>query len=281
MKHKIFLLVAAYLLVAHLSSALATHYEIFVLAGQSNMDGRADVAKLTGDLASYKTPQPNILIHFTAGGLRRPLTVSDGFQPLQPGFSGTPGTRPGGIPSNNFGPEVSFGPAIAAAMPSKHILLVKCSEGGTSLKNDWSPNERGKLYDRLISWIQETEKMIRERGDTFEIRGILWHQGESDSGQPEYAALLAEFITRLRSDLGVNNLPFLIGQAYDDGSRGRATLTAAQKATAQTVAHTAFVESDGLATFDNGTHFDATSQIELGKRFAREMIKLLSLNNKP
>jgi len=275
MNCKMLFLIVLGTLLWQISTARATHYDVFLLAGQSNMDGRGRVKDLTGALAPYAQPRPDILIHFSAGGLHRPLTVSDGFQPLQPGFSGTPGNKPHALPTGTFGPEVSFGAALAEALPGKHILLVKFAEGGTSLRSDWNPNEKGKLYEHFIQFVQATQKMIQAKGDTCAIRGMAWHQGESDAGQAagKYQAALTELIARVRSDLDMKDLPFVIGQVFDNGKR--TTVIADEKATAKTVPHTGFADATGLETADHGTHFTAASQIELGNRLAREMVLLL------
>lgn len=266
-----------FLLTFFSAPARAEHYEVFLLAGQSNMDGRAAVKDLTGDLAHYANVNTNVLINFSAGGLKRTLTLSKGLKPLQPGYSGTPGNKnPNALPTKTFGPEVSFGPAIAAALPGKHVVLIKFAEGGTSLGKHWSPNEKGKLYEKFIKFVKETQAIIKANGDTCEIRGMLWHQGESDAASMEpgkYQEALTEFIGRVRSDLGVKNLPFVIGQVYDNGKR--TNIIADQKATAKAVPGVGFVDAAVLKTFDNGTHLDAESQIELGKGFARELIPLL------
>lgn len=258
----------------HIATARADQYEIFLLAGQSNMDGRANANDLKGDLEQYAKPNPDILIRFSAGGLHRPLTGIQGFQPLQPGFTGATG-KAQLPPTKTFGPEVSFGPAIATALPGKHVLLIKYVEGGTNLRSDWNPNEKGKLYENFIRFVRATQDMLKARGDSGRIRGMLWHQGESDAGQRagQYQAALTGLIDRVRGDLGLKELPFVIGQVYDNGKRGN--VISDEKATAKAVSHTGFAEADGLKTGDPGTHFDARSQIELGKRFAREMARLL------
>lgn len=270
--------IAAVALAICCPAAAAEHFEIFLLAGQSNMDGRGAVADLKGDLEAYAKPNPDVLIHFSAGGLRRPLTVSQGFQPLQPGFSGTPGNKSADtLPTKTFGPEVSFGPSIAAALPGKRVLLIKFAEGGTSLARDWNPQDKGKLYENFIKFVRGTLETVKNNGDTAEIRGMVWHQGESDAGMPtgKYQAALTEFIARVRADLGVKDLPFVIGQVYDNGKR--TNIIDDQKATAQAVANTAFVDATGLTTFDKGTHFGAQSQIEFGQRYARAMAGLLKI----
>lgn len=276
MNYRIFLGVVAFFTAGFSSSVRAAHYDVFLLAGQSNMDGRASVADLKGDLEKYAKSNPDILIHFSAGGLKRPLTTSLGFKPLQPGYSGTPGNKnANALPTKTFGPEVSFGPTMAQALPGKHLLLVKFAEGGTSLAHDWNPGEPGKLYENFIKFVRQTQELVKRQGDTCEIRGMVWHQGESDAAMPagKYQAALTELIAKVRSDLGVRDLPFVIGQVFDNGKR--TGIINDQKATAGAVAHVGFADANGLKTIDKGTHFDAGSQIALGNRLAHEMIRLL------
>ena len=258
------------------SAARAERYEVFLLAGQSNMDGRGAKKELVGRLAEYAEPQKDVPLAFAAGGLHRLLTLSEGFVPLAPGYSGTPGKKAGGLPSNTFGPEVSFGRAMADGMPGKYLLLIKYAEGGTSLKSDWNPTAKDKLYEKFIAFTNQSLKVLKDRGDTFELRGMIWHQGESDAGLPagKYQEMLTEFIGRVRNDLGAKALPFVIGEVFDNGKRD--TVRAAQKAVAKAVPGVYFVSSKGLKTFDKGTHFDAASQIELGRRFAEPLLKLMA-----
>ena len=254
--------------------AKGVHYDVFLLAGQSNMDGRGKTAELTGELANYAAPLPAVGITLSTGGLRRTLVLSKGIEPLQPGFTGsTTGLKT--VPSELLGPEIGFGHTLAASWPGKHILLIKCTEGGTNLREDWNPAEAKKLYNRFIELVRSTQKAIEAQGDTLSIRGLLWHQGESDAGQPvgAYTKNLTTLIGRVRTDLGLPKLPVLIGQVYNNGKRDN--IFTDQKAVVAELSDTYLVESTGLETFDKGTHFDAKSQIELGRRFAIEMRKHL------
>jgi hypothetical protein len=274
MHHKTSVLVVGLFLVV--SVVRGEHYEVFLLAGQSNMDGRGSKQDLKGELAKWAKPQPQVLINFRAGGLRRSLTLSNGFKPLEPGYSGTPGTKPGGLPSNTFGPEVSFGATLAEGLPGKKVALIKCAEGGTSLSKDWAPGEKGKLYDQFIGFVGHALKELQDKGDTYTLRGMAWHQGESDASLPpgKYKELLTGLINRVRADLKVKDLPFVVGEVYDNGHRN--AVREAEKAVSTTMPNTAFASAQGLKTFDKGTHFDAASQIELGKRFAQAMLSLLA-----
>ncbi len=255
----------------------AKHYDVFLIAGQSNGDGRGAAADLTGELSRYAEPQPDVPIAYSCSSLRGPVLASEGFQPLQPGWSVAPGrNKPKSLPSRTFGPEVSFGRALADALPERHVALIKYAEGGTSLKRDWNPAVRDRLYDAFLAFVAQSLKTLTDRDDTYTVRGMIWHQGESDAGLPEgeYQTLLTDFIAKVRAALGVPELPFGIGEVYDNGKRDR--VRAGQQATASAVPGAYFVSAEGLKTFDDGTHFDAASQIELGRRLGAGMVGALT-----
>jgi iduronate 2-sulfatase len=256
--------------------ARADHYEVFLVAGQSNGDGRGRAADLTGPLAKWAKSQEDVLIAYSCSKLRGPALDSGGFKPLQPGWSVAPGkNRPTKLPSGTFGPEVSFGLGMADRLKGKKVALIKFAEGGTSLAKDWNPDVKDRLYPTFLDFTRKSLKGLKDKGHTYAIRGMIWHQGESDAGltADEYEKLLTAFVGRVRADLDVPDLPFGVGEVYDNGKRN--AVRAGQKATAAKVKGVFFVPADGLKTSDMGTHFDAASQIELGERFAAGMAKAL------
>jgi len=259
------------------AGARAEHVDVFILAGQSNMDGRGKKSELTGPLAAYAKPRADVKIAYSNSTKRGPY-ASNSFVPLEPGYSVPPGTKKPGdsappftLPGSTFGPEVSFGRAIADAMPGKRVALIKFSEGGTTLRADWSPDVRDALYDQFLAFTLASLKSLTDRGDTYTLAGMIWHQGESDASLPpgEYQRLLTRFIARVRTDLSATEMPFVIGEVFDNGKRDR--VRAGQRATSAAVAATYFVSAAGLNTSDAGTHFDTPSQIELGQRLARAL----------
>lgn len=256
----------------------ADHFEVFLIAGQSNCDGRGQASALKGDLAKWAKPQADVLIAYSCSKLRGPILESGGFKPLQPGWSVAPGkNRPKELPSGTFGPEVSFGRGIADALPGKRVALIKYTEGGTSLAKDWRPDVKDRLYVAFLAFTNKSLKDLKDRGHTYILRGMIWHQGESDAAltADEYQKLLTTFIARIRADLNAPDLPFGIGEVFDNQKRD--AVRAAQKAMASAVKDVFFVSAENLKTSDGGTHFDAASQIELGERFASEMKKALKI----
>lgn len=257
-------------------TARADHYEVFVIAGQSNCDGRGKASELTGPLAKWAKPQENVIIAYSCSKLRGPVLTSDGFKPLQTGWSVAPGKdKPTKLPSGTFGPEVSFGRGMADHLKDKKVALIKFAEGGTSLAKDWNPDVKDRLYPAFLDFTKKSLKELKDKGHTYTVRGVIWHQGESDANltADEYQKLLTAFVASVRTDLEAPEMPFGIGEVYDNGKRD--TIRAAQKATAEKVKGVFFVPADGLKTFDGGTHFDAASQIELGERFAAGMAKAI------
>lgn len=257
--------------------ARAEHYEVFLVAGQSNCDGRGKASELTGPLAKWAKPQDDVRIAYSCSKLRGPVLTSDGFQSLQPGWSVTPGkNKPAKLPGGTFGPEVSFGRGMADHLKGKKVALVKFAEGGTSLAKDWNPDAKDRLYPAFLEFTRKSLKELKDKGHTYTVRGMIWHQGESDARltADEYEKLLTAFVARVRADLGAPDLPFGVGEVYDNGKRDG--VRAAQKAMAEKVKGVFFVPADELKTFDGGTHIDAASQIELGERFAIGMAEAVA-----
>lgn len=247
----------------------AAEIDVYLLAGQSNMDGRGKTAELD---ATLKEPLPQVPIWY-----RQPLADSAGWQPLAPGFS-IPPNHKGGLPGPTFGIELSFARALLAQEPSQRIAVIKGSRGGTTIEQ-WGPGQAGKpetqgeCYRLFIETIAKALAALKADGHTPTVRALLWHQGESNSKDTAevYQAKLEQLIARIREDLGHPTLPVLIGEVIDNGERDG--VRAAQKAIPGVVKNTVFVPCDGLTSSDKNVHFDTRSVIELGRRFAAALPK--------
>lgn len=252
----------------------ADEYDVYLLAGQSNMDGRGLVSELP---AGQKTTFENTIIFY-----RNEKRSSDSWKTLTAGFSVPPKYK-GELPSPTFGPEIGFTHWMLQRSPQRRIALIKGSQGGTSLRADWRPGEKGVAesqgpqYRDFVDTIRIATKQLRDRGDRLTIRGLLWHQGESDSksGTETHKRRLNALIDRIREDVGVPDLPDLpvvVGEVFDNGKRDN--VRAAIQAVAQQSPTVALVSSEGTTTSDRGTHFDAKSQLLLGRRYANAITRL-------
>ena len=170
------------------------------------------------------------------------------------------------------------------ADPNRKLALIKGSRGGTSLRKDWSPGEVGKpetqgdCYRHFVESIRLATDALKKEGHRFQIRGLLWHQGESDSksSAETYQKQLIEFINRIRVEIGVDDLPVVVGEVFDNGNRDN--VRAALRALGTSGPRLGLVPSEGTTTWDEGTHFDAPSQILLGQRYAKAMLQIEKAN---
>lgn len=298
--------------------AVAVDYDVYILSGQSNMDGRGPVRDLVGPLEPFAGVQHDVRIWYSNGGLRQPLVRSNGWQPLQPGYSVSPAgpprntTRPASatmpttrpvvsaaistavtpsipppatttasarpaprtVPGPDFGPEIGFAKTMtdAGLRDGRRLAIIKYAASGANLRTEWNPRTENLLYARFLPFARQGLATLKGENDTVTVRGFLWHQGESDSAlKPEqYQQLLTELIAAVRRDFDAPDLPVFLGEPYDNGRR--LSIRAAQLLTAKSVPHVFVVGSGGLETLDAGTHFNAASQIELGRRFATAVL---------
>lgn len=217
--------------------------DLFLLIGQSNMAGRGKVE------AEDRQPHPRVWM----------LTATQEWMPAaDPLHFDKP--RVAGV-----GPGLMFGRMVAEKFPGTHIGLVPCAVGGTPIE-DWARG--GRLYADALARARAAQK----RG-TF--RAILWHQGESDCAETNrvaYLPRLERLIADLRADLGAPDLPFIAGQLGDFGedgkSQARRRFNAMILELPKRVPRTAVVTSEGAKSIGDGTHFDAATAREMGRRYA-------------
>ena len=84
-------------------------------------------------------------------------------------------------------------------------------------------------------------------------------------------------IARVRQDVGIDDLPVVVGEVFDNGKRD--TVREAIGAVADGAENVALVSSSGTKTWDEGTHFDAASQLLLGQRYAEAIQSIITEND--
>lgn len=229
--------------------------QLFLLAGQSNMAGRGDVA------AEDRTSPPGIL------ALNRELEWVPAADPMH--FD---------KPSAGVGPGLSFARVVAARNSDAVIGLIPAAVGGSPI-TAWEP---GVIYPETGArpW---DDALLRTRHARRHgvLRAILWHQGESDANPqaaPLYESRLRALIGRFRSEFANPRLPILLGQLghwperpWDEAWR---RVDQAHRDIASSVPEVRFVSSEGLAHKGDVLHFDAPSARELGRRYAAAYLSM-------
>ncbi|MCE9609864.1 MAG: sialate O-acetylesterase [Chthoniobacter sp.] len=233
--HSRILAVAVVLLAAPLSPSVhATgKLKVFILAGQSNMDGQANVSTIDflgedpdpARAALLKTFKPN-------GKLvtRDDVWVANGgvYDTLQPGFGGRKNYDKLG---NNIGPEYAFGYYMGEAL-AEQVLLIKYGPGGQSLyvnfrppsagvPDGMKPENVGGQYRALVEIVHEVLDNLKKHYPAYdekagyEMAGFVWFQGYNDlfddKGRAEYGANLVHLIKDLRKEFKAPDMKTVVG----------------------------------------------------------------------
>lgn len=240
--------------VASTPAMAAETVKVFVLAGQSNMEGHGRVVadpKANGGQGSLEWLVKNA---DTAARFKH-LVDGDGKwvarQDVQIVYLERHGNLAAGfgVREGFIGPELGFGHVVGEAL-EEPVLLVKLAWGGKSLGKDFRPpsagGEVGPFYQEVVKRtkqvLADAPKLFPQYADrTLELVGFGWHQGWNDrvnqAFNDEYEKNMAHFIRDIRKDLGVPKLPFVIaetGMAGPEEAHPRAlSLMKAQAAVAE------------------------------------------------
>jgi hypothetical protein len=231
-----------------------SHFELYILAGQSNMSGRGyitDEFKNEGDSRVFMLDKDNKWVL-----AKHPLHFD---QPLIAGV----------------GPGLAFGIAMAKATsdPKIRIGLIPCAVGGTPIEH-WLPG----AYDAATNTHPYDDAVLRIKTamQYGVIKGIIWHQGEADK-TPEkarlYLARLKELIERFRTLVNDPKLPFIAGELGRFRPEFSGINYELTKLPAM-VPNTAVATTEGLTHRGDTVHFDSPSADELGMRYAKKMLEM-------
>jgi len=140
---------------------------------------------------------------------------------------------------------------------------------------DWLKNMAAAYGNHPYKVLVELGKKAQESGV---IKGILLHQGESNTGDPNWPNNVKKIYERLLKDLGLNGseVPLLVGEVVDSSMGGVCGSHNAVIATVPNVIpNSHVVKSTLLPQAGDGLHFTAEGYRELGKRYATVMLGLL------
>jgi len=214
--------------------------KLFVLAGHRNMEGeRAFVQDLKARKNMAALARENASIAFkydVGGGFKR----SDGWEPLGPAG-----------PYDTFGPELSFGAALARTTKDA-FAIAKFTHSGSQIL-DWTPEgseaTTRNLYPRWIAFLRSSMQELSDKGQSVELAGVFYHLGENDMafGPHRRSAVerLASLIAQSRTDLGLPELKWFVSQqapANDESVNG-IDVTAQLAALAAADPHTTHIKA--------------------------------------
>ncbi|PCI47756.1 MAG: hypothetical protein COB51_05630 [Moraxellaceae bacterium] len=231
---------------------------VYLLMGQSNMVGFGDLADLPED---FPVNGSHLFVVNEAGD----LDVAEA--PIQ-------GAR--------VGPGIAFADAIYSEYPYLDVGIVSCAASGTFI-DQWYPDQ---AVDSLYGFCMQQIKVAMESA---ELLGVLWYQGESDTFTSElmesWSGKFKFIIDSLRSDLNMTNLPVSYAQiaeinhdAWDDTFVFWDEMKAEQELLSGELMNqnVTMIRTDDLTLNSDGLHLDTAAQLEVGRRFAAEMVYYLT-----
>jgi sialate O-acetylesterase len=248
--------------------------DLWVLAGQSNMEG-------VGDLIDVTPPHPQVMLLGMDGKWRHaeePLHwLVDSPDPVHSGDSKTRAERASQQHKTRMkgaGLGLPFATTLVEAT-GVPIGLVACAHGGTSMEQ-WNPAKKDQGGNSLYG------SMLRQIGLAGgKVRGVLWYQGESDAmgdAWKVFPKVFSDFITSVRSDLGQPELPFYYVQIgrfiYGADPKGWNAVQDAQRVIVDRVPNTAVISVIDLELDDLihvGTHGLKRAGARLAKIAEREL----------
>ena len=219
------------------SPATKSPVKVFILAGQSNMEGQAVVDGTGKNYNNGKGTLKVLMQDPAKAPLFKHLKDANGkwivrddvfvrYQrergpllagPLTFGFS-VYGDQ------HHFGPELQFGHIVGDYFQAP-VLLIKTAWGGKSLYKDFRPpssgGEVGKYYTLMLAQVREAlARMGQEfpelKGRGYELAGLVWYQGWNDGctkgAVPEYEQNLVNLINDVRKALNAPKLPVVVGE---------------------------------------------------------------------
>lgn len=212
--------------------------KVFILAGQSNMEGQG-VADLEGkDYNDARGTLNTVMKDPAKASLYKHLKDDNGQWavrddvwvwykpedgPVKCGPLGLGFTVYGG--KHHFGPELEFGHVMGDSLGNQ-VLLVKTAWGGKSLSKDFRPpssgGEVGPYYTKMLADVREALADLKVSfpgydGGGYEVAGFVWWHGWNDfcggkAALDEYEKNLVNLIKDVRTDLKAPNLPVVIGE---------------------------------------------------------------------
>ncbi len=265
---------------ARVSAAVDPNFYIFLCFGQSNMEGAARPE--AQDLAS---PGPRFLLMPAVDFPEQGRKMGEWCE------ASAPLCRP----NTGLTPADWFGRTLVASLPNNiKIGVIHVAIGGIDIKGflpdsipsyiKKAPNwMKGMLeaynnnpYERLVTLAKKAQK-------DGVIKGILMHQGETNTGDPKWAGMVKQVYENLCGDLKLKpeEVNLYVGNIVQANGQGVCIGCKKQIDELPQTIHTCqVISSDDCTNAPDRLHFDADGYRELGCRYGEAVARQLGFEPK-
>ena len=281
MKLKTLILTAALLLgAASANAAVDPNFYIFLCFGQSNMEGAARPE--AQDLAS---PGPRFLLMPAVDFPDQGRKMGEWCEAVPPLCR----------PNTGLTPADWFGRTLVASLPDNiKIGVIHVAIGGIDIRG-FLPDSIPSYVKRAPNWMtgmlaaydnnpyERLVMLAKKAQKDGVIKGILMHQGETNTGDPKWAGMVQQVYDRLCGDLQLKpeEVNLYAGNIVQAGGQGVCIACKKQIDELPQTLHTSqVISSDDCTNGPDRLHFDAAGYRELGCRYGEAVARFLGYEPK-
>ena len=256
-------------------AAVDPNFYIFLCFGQSNMEGAA-----RPEAEDLKSPGPRFLLMPAVDDAQRGRTMGKWCEAAAPLCR----------PNTGLTPADWFGRTLIETLPDNiRVGVIHVAIGGIRIEG-FMPDQITEYVKTAPGWMKGMleaygnnpyERLVtlakRAQQDGV-IKGVLMHQGESNTGDPEWAQKVQSVYDHLLGDLQLKpeEVPLLAGEVVQANGEGQCVAMNKQIDELPKTLHTAHVvSSTGCSNGPDKLHFDAAGYRELGRRYGEKMLELM------
>ena len=256
-------------------AAVDPNFYIFLCFGQSNMEGAA-----RPEAEDTKSPGPRFLLMPAVDDAQRGRTMGKWCEAAAPLCR----------PNTGLTPADWFGRTLIETLPDNiRVGVIHVAIGGIRIEG-FMPDQITEYVKTAPGWMKGMleaygnnpyERLVtlakRAQQDGV-IKGVLMHQGESNTGDPEWAQKVQSVYDHLLGDLQLKpeEVPLLAGEVVQANGEGQCVAMNKQIDELPKTLHTAHVvSSTGCSNGPDKLHFDAAGYRELGRRYGEKMLELM------
>ena len=265
-------------------AAVDPNFYIFLCFGQSNMEGAAKPEPM--DLVS---PGPRFLlmpaVDFPATDTRPARKMGEWCEAIPPLCR----------PNNGLTPADWFGRTLVASLPENiKIGVIHVAIGGIDIRG-FLPDSISSYVKRAPNWMtgmlkaydnnpyQRLVTLAKKAQKEGVIKGILMHQGETNTGDPKWAGMVKQVYENLCGDLQLKpeEVNLYAGNIVQAGGKGVCIGCKKQIDDLPKTLHTSqVISSDDCTNGPDRLHFDAAGYRELGCRYGEAVARFLGYEPK-